>query len=95
SNAGLTKERPVLTCEHCGKRFSPRFPHLRPRFCSIGCKSAAQWAARRAAKPERHCQQCGARLTKRDQKTFCSRECANEFRFHKPNGSACEPVAAE
>ncbi len=91
SSKGLVRERPTLTCEWCSKRFQLRFPSDERRFCSNACAVSSRHAANRAAKPKFCCKQCGRQLTKRDQKTFCSRDCANEFRYHQPR-FVCEPA---
>lgn len=93
--AATTKQRPTYSCEHCKRSFQPDFAHRESRFCSNSCSVEARWKTRRDAKPKRYCRQCGVEMTKRDQKLFCSRECASAARHPKPNGFACEAVPAE
>ncbi len=94
---GSVKPGGERTCKRCGTVFTVRWPCSPKQFCSRKCGIDNALAAslnaarhRQQERPKRFCQQCQAELTKHDQKTFCSRECANQFRFHRPNGFACE-----
>ena len=83
-------------CKRCGTVFTVRWPCSPKQFCSRKCSvdnaRDIRCKTHRQGKPKRFCERCQAELTTRDQKLFCSRECATAARY---GPRTCEPVAAE
>jgi 5-methylcytosine-specific restriction endonuclease McrA len=85
------KERPTLTCEHCGTTFHTRRliskGNPAPRYCSLACVGAARRGIPLGERATGHidltCLHCGktwSAYPSRVERLFCSRACSDAYK---------------